>query len=161
MDSLRFQFSRQDDFTSDLIALGGAGDFSHVDIVLDDGTLLGARSDSVGGAPPGVQIRTPRYARWSHQVLIDMPCTPEQKAAALDFAYQQLGKPYDLLAIAAFVVGRDWRSDDSWFCSELAARVGEVAGVFAQMYSPANKIAPVPLSLVCSALPGRVITVLK
>ena len=158
----RYQFVRQPDLTSDLIALGGAGDFSHVDILLDDGSLLGARSDSVGGKPPGVQIRPADYVKdWTHQVVIAVPCVPAQKAAALDFAFKQLGKPYDKLAIAGFIVGRDWRSPDHWFCSELGARVGEAGGFFGEMYSPVNKIAPVTLSCVASAVPGRVITVIK
>lgn len=161
MGFFRYQFSRQADLTSDLIAFGGAGDFSHVDIVLSDGRLLGARSDEVGGAGQGVQIRTPDYAKWTHQVLIDVPCMGAEADAALAFAMAQLGKPYDKLAIAAFVVGRDWREDDAWFCSELGARSGEVGGFFGQMYSPVNKITPVELSIVASAVPGRVITVVK
>lgn len=157
---LRFQFSRQDDLTSDLIALGGAGDFSHVDIVLPNGSLLGARSDHIDGLT-GVQIRKPGYAKWTRQVFIDVPCTASQAAKAYDFAIEQVGKGYDKWAIAAFVVGRDWREEDKWFCSELGARVGEVAGVFAEMFSPVNKIEPVELSLVASSQIGRLITVIK
>lgn len=162
MTVFRYQFVRAAEFSSDLIALGGAGDFSHCDIVLDDGTLLGARSDEVGGQPAGVRIRPPNYVKtWTHQVLVEIPCTDEQKAAALSFAHAQLGKPYDKLAIVAFVVGRDWRREDAWFCSELGARVGEVGGFFAEMYTPANKISPVSLSTVATAMPGRVVTVIK
>lgn len=157
----RYQFSRQENLTSDLIALGGAGVFSHVDIVLDDEQLLGARSDVIGGKLPGVQIRPANYAVWSHQVVIAVPCTLEQKQRALDFARAQLGKPYDKLAIIGFLVGRNWRDEDAWFCSELGGRVGEIGGFFAEMYSPANKVAPVALSLVASSQVGRVITVLK
>jgi hypothetical protein len=160
---LRFQFVRQADLASDLIALVGAGQFSHVDISLDDYSLLGARSDSVGGKPPGVQIRPANYDVdvWTHQVLISVPCTVEGKAAALAFVNAQVGKGYDKLAIAGFVVGRNWRDESEWFCSELGARYGEVAGAFAEMFAPDNKIAPNALALVCSAVPGRAITVLK
>jgi hypothetical protein len=51
------------------------------------------------------------------------------------FMQEQDGKPYDWRAIASFAMGqrvwraRDWREDDSWFCSELIARALEVAGV--------------------------------
>lgn len=159
-DYLRFQFSRQDDLTSDLIALGGAGEFSHVDIVLPNGCLLGARSDHIDGLT-GVQIRMPDYAKWARQVFIDVACTASQAAKGYDFALEQVGKGYDKWAIAGFVVGRNWREEDKWFCSELAARTGEVAGVFDEMFSPVNKIEPVELSLVASSQVGRVITVIK
>lgn len=161
MAFFRYQFSRQAGLVSDLIALGGAGDFSHVDIVLKDGTLLGARSDKVGGLPAGVHVRPADYTKWSRQVFINVPCTPRQRMRALEFAVAQIGKPYDKLAIVGFLVGRNWRDEDSWFCSELGARVGEVGGFFEEMFSPANKIAPVALSLVASAAPGRAITVVK
>jgi hypothetical protein len=46
------------------------------------------------------------------------------------FLLAQDGKPYDWRAIVSFGLGsRDWREDDSWFCSELQARALEVAGL--------------------------------
>ena len=157
----RYQFVRANDFASDAIAIYSDGAFSHVDILLDDGRLLGARSDCKGGAPAGVQIRTPDYASWSKQVIIALPCTLEQKQRALDFATLQLGKPYDPLAIVAFVAAKDWRLENAWFCSELGARVGEVGALWSELYSPANHITPVGLALVASSQVGRVITVVK
>lgn len=161
MESFRLQFVRSDDWQSNAIAWYGDGDFSHVDILLSDGCLLGARSDSVGGAPPGVQYRKPDYAPWSKQVIISIPCTEEQRLRAVQFAIAQIGKPYDKRSIAAFFVARDWRSPDSWFCSELGAAVGEEGGLWGPLYSPVNKITPVGLALVASSIPGRVITVVK
>jgi hypothetical protein len=160
---LRYQFVKQADLASDLIAIVGAGLFSHVDIVLDDNTLLGARSDSVGGKPPGVQIRPADYNAkvWTHQVQIWVPCTALQKGVAIQFAEAQIGKAYDKWAIAGFVVDRDWRNDLEWFCSELGARYGEVGGVFGELLTPDNKVAPNTLSAVCSAAIGRQIIVVK
>jgi hypothetical protein len=43
MPSLTWQFVRQAGVASDVIAWFSAGHFSHVDYVMDDGTLLGAR----------------------------------------------------------------------------------------------------------------------
>ena len=159
--SLRFQLSRQADLASDLIALVGAGDFSHGDLVLDDGRLLGARNDAVGGAPSGVQIRTPGYARWEKQVIFEVPCTPLQKAVATDFAMKQIGLPYDREAILAFVVGRNWREPGAWFCTELLAASGEHGGLWHGLYSPDNKIAPNAFALMCSATTGCKITVIR
>lgn len=52
-----------------------------------------------------------------------------------DFLDAQDGKPYDWRAIVSFGFGgmtfhpRNWREDDSWFCSELICRALETAGV--------------------------------
>lgn len=155
MDFVRFQFVRSDDCISDAIAWFSAGKFSHVDIVLDDGTLLGARSSG------GVLIRAADYGKWSRRVAIDVPCTALQKQAVTDYARDQLGKPYDRLAIVGFLLGKSWRDTDAWFCSELAAAAGERGGLWPPLYSPANRITPAAFALMCSAIAGRVITVFK
>ena len=88
---------------------------SHVDSVMDDGRLLGARLDG------GVAIRPPNYEKFSRveRVVIAMPYYKERPY--WDFLKALLGKPYDKLAIVAFAVNRDWRSPDAWFCDELVA----------------------------------------
>lgn len=48
-ESIKLQFVREKDLSSQVIAWFSAGHVSHVDTVLDDGRLLGARSDRVGG----------------------------------------------------------------------------------------------------------------
>src|SRR6185437_992098 len=45
----------------------------------------------------------------------------EQAFEVYRYAYKQINKKYDHLAILAFVTNRDWREDDCWFCSELVA----------------------------------------
>lgn len=157
----RFQFVHGPGWESGLIAWAGADTFSHVDILLDDGTLLGARSDAIGGKPPGVQIRPPGYDQWTKQVIIAAPCTSEGKAAALAFAHAQIGKAYDKTAIAGFAVDRDWRTPDEWFCSELAGVAAETGGVVEQLYVSANKFMPGPLAITLSGVKGRTITVVR
>ena len=149
--AIRLQFSRQADPISDLIAWFSAGNLSHVDAVLSNGYLLGARSDRVGGKPPGVQIRPPNYAKFALKVIMTIPCTGEQEQAFQNFLYAQLGKPYDKTAILGFIVGRNWREDDSWFCSEAIAAALEAAGIFHPLYLAANKITPSALALAVSA----------
>jgi uncharacterized protein YycO len=36
-------------------------------------------------------------------------------------AMQEIGKPYDFLALLSIVIRRDWESPSRWFCSELIA----------------------------------------
>jgi uncharacterized protein YycO len=159
--SFKAQFVRQAGPTSDIIALAGGGDqfegFSHVDILLPNGNLLGARDDSVGGQLSGVWIRRPNYVTWIRRVVIEIPCSDAQAATAYAFANAQVGKPYDTTAILAFIAGRNWREPDSWFCSELFMASVETAGICDQLYSPVNKIMPTPAALVATALGGVVI----
>jgi hypothetical protein len=88
---------------------------SHVDSVMDDGRLLGARLDG------GVQIRPPNYEKFSRVEHVVIPVPYYKERPYWDFLKAQIGKPYDKLAIVAFAVNRDWRSPDAWFRDELVA----------------------------------------
>jgi uncharacterized protein YycO len=118
-----------------------------VDIVLSDGSLLGARSDYVKVKDqvfqPGVQIRPAGYnqAEWKKVARIKVPFTFDQKHRGLTWAHQQIGKPYDKLAILGFVIGRNWRDEDAWFCAELVERMKEIA-YGKEFILPYNKITP-------------------
>jgi hypothetical protein len=90
---------------------------SRADAVMPDGTLLGAHYDG------GVQARAADYDRekFTRELIVSTPASPEITDAFHSFLRAQLGKPYDIEAIAAFVANRDWRQPDSWFCSESQA----------------------------------------
>lgn len=149
---IRLQFVLGSGLSSALISWFGAGHFSHVDCVLPDNSLLGARSDQIGLIPPGVQIRPPAYETWKKQVVFSIPATEFQEDAFYRFLRAQLGKPYDKTAILGFVVGRNWRNSDKWFCSELQAAAGEIAGLWPSLYAPSSKIMPGTLATVVSGL---------
>src|SRR5271170_1819481 len=133
---IRLQFVLGRGISSQAIAWFSAGHFSHVDAILKDGTLLGARSDQIGSIPPGVQIREPFYEPWKERCVMSIPATAQKQTAFTEFLYDQLGKPYDSTAIWGFASGRDWRADDSWFCSELMTAALEAAGICPALYSP-------------------------
>ena len=82
-----------------------------------------------------------------------MPASAAQESRYYGFLSRQIGKPYDKTAIWGFALGRDWRERDSWICSELQAAAAEYAGIFGELYSPVNKITPVTLAVVVSAIP--------
>lgn len=156
---IRLQFSRQAGIASGTIAWFSSGHLSHVDAILPDGTLLGARSDSVGGQPPGVWIRPSDYAKFVTTVVMEIPCGAWQEKKYYDFLYAQQKKGYDKWAILAFAANRDWREPDSWICSELQAAAGEHAEIWPKLFLTANKITPVALALGCSFLKGtKVVT---
>ena len=154
---MKLQFVLGHDWTSDLIAwFGGANTgFSHVDAVLPDGCLLGSRSDQIGLIPPGVQIRPPAYDRWRYYRVLTVPATPAQDVAFYEFLHQQLGKPYDKTAIVSFILNRNWREDDAWYCSELQTAALEAAGVIPELVSTPAKISPNALSLIVSAIGAK------
>ena len=58
-------------------------------------------------------IRPTDYEKWSRveRVVISVPYYRER--AYWDFLKEQVGKPYDKLAIVAFAFNRDWRSPDA------------------------------------------------
>jgi uncharacterized protein YycO len=158
---IRLQFVTERAWTSWLIGAFGAGHLSHVDAIMPDGSLLGARYDSIGGMPPGVQIRPPNYAKFSRRVIAVIPASEAQESAFYAFLHQQLGKPYDWRAIFAFAINRDWRAKDSWICSEFQAAALEASTIVSTLYLDANKIVPVPLALAVSAIPGVTMEILQ
>lgn len=162
---ITLQFSATGGLESDAIKLFSRGWPSHVDAMFPGagGTLLGARSDVIGGQPPGVRIRPLGYETWQHTQVIQLNATPEQEDAFHRFLFAQVGKPYDKIAIAAFAVARDWREPDSWFCSELIAAALEACDWFpAPLANVVNEITPRDLLLLVSpwavAAPGGALT---
>lgn len=153
MASLTFQFSRQSGFISWLISYFAHGIYSHVDAVEATGWLYGARSDICGKIPAGVQSRPDGYAKFVVTKRVTIPITDEQEKEFWAFVYGERNKPYDKMAILAFAIDRNWREDDSWYCSELAARALEVCKFFSfRLAVPDAKITPDDLLLVLSAM---------
>lgn len=151
-DSITLQFVSTADFGSKVIEWFSAGQVAHVDAVLEDGRLLGARSEAIGGAPPGVQIRTANYEDFSVVVRAVLPAPADMVAKFYELTRAEVGKPYDEEGIIAFIFGRDWRDDSAWFCSELVGAMLERCGYFPNpLATPANKLTPSGLLLACSA----------
>lgn len=122
-DRIVWQFSYERDISGVFIKWGTRSCWSHVDAVMEDGSLLGARIKG------GVQIRKPDYAPFT---ATQKYCIKTELADKFyDALRSQVGKPYDWRAIISFALGdRDWRETDSWFCSELQIWAAEVAGFF-------------------------------
>jgi hypothetical protein len=120
---------------------------SHVEAVMPDGSLLGAHYDG------GVQSRLKGYdaATIQREEIVSLPCADAVEQKFLDFLCGQIGKPYDLEAIVGLVAQRDWRSPDSWFCSELQAAALEESGYMLPLAADVAKITPRDLLLIVSA----------
>jgi uncharacterized protein YycO len=123
---------------------------SHAEAVMPDGTLLGAHYDG------GVQARAADYdhGKFSQDLIVQLPAAPEMADAFHSFLRSQLGKPYDVQAILAFVTRRNWQEAEAWFCSELQAAALVACGWFsAPLATEFNHITPRDLLLIIS---GRI-----
>lgn len=152
MPNIVLQFSGNSSLTSRVIQWFGKGEYSHVDSVLVDGSLLGARSATMSGFPSGVQIRSADYQNGYKLKRVSLSCTAEQQAAYYGFVMSQVGKSYDKAAIVAFVTGSNKSDSDSWFCSELVAAALQHCGWLKPLIAPPSKIDPDALLLVLSAI---------
>ena len=114
---MKLLFSRRHHIGSWLIRFVTWSEYSHVDLVLDDTSLIGATSfDGVA-----VSQLKDRLAKASKAVMVDIPV--KDKAVAEAFAISQLGKPYDWLGVIGIGLKRNWQEDDKWSCAELVASV--------------------------------------
>jgi uncharacterized protein YycO len=108
------------DIASALIRWFTWSDFSHVDIVITSAVeevLIGSRLSG------GVKVRPSNYAKFSKTKRLSVELSYESETELYQFLFKQLHKPYDWRAILnfAFHRRRNWKEDDSWFCSELVA----------------------------------------
>src|SRR5215831_15818131 len=137
--------------------------FSHVDLVLDDGSLLGASDNPyapfISGNPRGVAIRPCDYQRFAVRRQGCLKTTPERKKRFHDYCMEQLGKPFDSSALkpSTFLSPnfeeRDWRTPDRWFCAELLGRATEVAPLLDwPIPGIKNRITPADLILLLAPL---------
>ena len=153
MKTVTIQFCSFPTLVGETIEWFTQGLCGHVDAVMPDGSLLGAQQESdLGGKPSGVQIRPSNYGGMTHRLQASFSCTTAQAETFYSFLQAQVGKPYDLTAIAAFVAGRDWHDRQAWFCSELIAAALEEADIIRKLVDPLNKITPATLLVVASAL---------
>jgi hypothetical protein len=125
--------------------------FSHVDIELPDGSLLGA-SDSpdspiVTGNSHGVAIRPNDYEDYGRRrrMIIRTPLADDIIAKAKT----QIGKPFDNKALKGFLSDempftRPWTDPTQWFCSELVVWAFEMCGYWEHRPSvwPKDRISP-------------------
>lgn len=90
-------------------------DYSHIDLVNQDGTRIGAHLDG------GVAVRPANYEKFTKELRGIVSCTPDQFNSAQAWIHAQVGKKYDLTAVIGTGLQRDWTSPDAWFCFELIA----------------------------------------
>ena len=143
---------------SGLIRRSSHSPFSHVDMLMKDGSLLGASNDPAApclhGNPRGVAIRPPEYQAFAYrrQMILATPRADDIRR----MASTQLGKNYDNSSMWSFIDDkfpgvRDWRLNENWFCSELALWAMEVGHFWGPkpLQWPKNRVTPTDLLLMC------------
>jgi uncharacterized protein YycO len=109
--------------------------WAHCGIVTPEGTVIEAR------AWRGV-VETPLqdFERYATACIAVKRACPDP-AAAIAFARQQIGKPYDWGAIFGFIFRERWERRDRWFCSELV-EASFIAGGRRRFASDVHRITP-------------------
>jgi hypothetical protein len=152
MGTIVLQFVEGSGLGAGMIKWFGHGKYSHVDCVLPEGGLLGARSDRVGGMPPGVQVRPEGYMKKEKTTRVTLFCSDHQEAEFYKSARSQIGLEYNKIGILAFAFAKDWTNPKQRFCSELATICLQDAGFLWNLTEPAHKIDPDDLRLLVSAV---------
>jgi len=146
---IKLRFVTGNDFVSSVIrAAERDGWCSHVEAVLADGSLLGAHFNG------GVAIRPAGYDKdtLKRELFVELPGSQFHVGMFYEFLHEQVGKPYDTTGVVGLAVGRDWREQDSWFCSELIAAALEECSYVHRLSSVSNHISPRDLLLVLSGI---------
>ena len=120
---------------------------SHVEALMIDGTLLGAHADG------GVQARLHDYdkGQFSKELYVVLPTTQAMDDKFYQFLKDQIGKPYDMRAIAALILDRDWREPSAWFCSELIMAALEYCSWIPKLADDVTHITPRDSLLIVSS----------
>ena len=143
---------------SGLIRRANHSPFSHINILLKDGTLLGASNSpdapTIHGNSRGVAQRPFDYQRFAYRR--QMVLMTERADNIRQMAVTQLGKNFDNSALRDFISDsfpglRDWRLNESWFCAELVVWAMETGGFWQpkQLIWPRNRVSPTNILLVC------------
>lgn len=146
---ITLRFVTLSDFASAAIRIYQYGFWaSHVEALID-GKLVGSHlKGGVRARPIGYDAKT-----LVREQMISIDADDAATKTYESFVQAQIGKPYDVKAIVAMLVQRDWRDPNKWFCSELIAAAFEECKVFSRLPSAVNHILPRDIALMVSALP--------
>lgn len=137
---IKVRFVDGSGFVSNFIKFWTWSDWSHVDVWTPNG-WLGARSDG------GVQVRDWDYTKFEKEEIRAITLDIKTEANIMNWLHNQIGKPYDYLAVAGMPFRKDWRSDERWFCSELVAAAFAQAGAELLDADQFNRVTPRDLYL--------------
>lgn len=154
MASLTWQLSAAKGLLSRLIIWFGGGEFSHVDLVMPNGNLAGARSDKVGGGS-GYRERPSDYFPFVKRVRFTLEVTPEQELAVYAASNAKVGANYNRATIFGLIFGWNLTQPGTWDCSEAQIDNCQQAKIIPPEYISNNKITPNDFALILTAIGAK------
>lgn len=150
MKRFKIRFITEDDFISNAIRFVTFSEWSHVEIITETGTYLGAHADG------GIQERPADYAKVSKERRYEVPVTDEQYDRMMAFAYSKIGTPYNFATCAGMFLRKNFSTKGSEICSMFVFDVLVEAGIFWLNVQPGytNLVTPEMLHL-APALIGK------
>jgi hypothetical protein len=149
---ITLQYSTSLAWQSTLIRRFSHSPFSHVDLVLPDGNLLGASDSpdapSIRGNPRGVAVRPAEYQPFGIRRWAVIRTTKKHEDIFYPWIEAQIGKPFDSGAMHALIGEpefniRDWRDPEMWYCSEMLVAGFDFSGLFPyELVTPKNRVSP-------------------
>lgn len=150
---IRLRFVEGGGWDSHIIEWDSRCSWSHVEAMLGASRTLGAQL--IGGVKVR-DIDDRIYRKTVRTKVYSIECDADAEEKFTKFMFSQNGKPYDWRAIISFELGvRDWREEDSWFCSELCSRGLELAGLLRLPNDlPVWRLTPRDLYMSLAMIPG-------
>lgn len=130
---MKIHFCKSKDIGGFLIRLITFSRWNHVAIQVGDVVYEAVAFKGV--------IRTPKSS-WSWHRVETVALGPDGNSVAQKFLEAQLGKDYDWMALIALPFRRKWQEPHKWFCSELAAKALQLAGVDILSRISAGRVTP-------------------
>jgi hypothetical protein len=157
---IQLQFVLGAGLSSRLIAWwgNGYGGYSHVDGVLTNGSLAGAREDRVGHRPAGFQVRPAGYEKWAKRTLVSIPSSDAEELAWEKFLLAQIGDGYDKTDILGLIIGKPLMSTGHWICSAAQTAALVQVGKLPAPPIPPQQVTPNSLLLMCAAIGASIVT---
>ena len=121
--------------------------YTHVDVVVPGNLYFGAKPRG------GVKFRKENKTKMKTCLVMNLDVSEEVQQKFYEFLFKQENKPYDWRACLTWFVVRDWKEDDSWFCSELVAAALMKSGFFegtSSIFYSCSRISPSDLILLLS-----------
>lgn len=113
MKQLTFHYVTSSNPGAELIRWKTDSEFSHVEVLTDDGaSYVGALLKG------GVAIRPLDYQVWPLELFVTIEVTDAQHQDFWAYVLSKIGETYDTLGIVAEALGNNWHQKGELFCSE-------------------------------------------
>ena len=123
MEKADLVFTTSKSIVSAAIKFRTHGIWSHVMLATGEG------DDVISADAYGVILRAMEPDEKENYACLFCPGISVEAQAIIKLAASKIGKGYDFLGLASFLVDSDLNNEDRWFCSELVYMVYAAAGI--------------------------------